>query len=64
MVQDVELKKENKIDLTMDDAITYLKSIDEWNSASKFDRETILAWANYLKNREETPKKKTKKTLA
>ena len=43
--------KKKQISLTMEEAIVYLKSIDEWQSAQKFDRETVLAWANFLKNK-------------
>jgi hypothetical protein len=50
-----EKKKEliKKIDmfLTMEDATSYLKSIGEWESASKFDRHTILNWAKFLKSK-------------
>jgi len=44
-------KEESNIMLTMDEAVIYLKSIDEWQSASKFDRDLIIKWASFLKNK-------------
>lgn len=55
-----ELKKTKKEEMNMEEAIAYLKSIDEWHSSKIFESHIILKWANFLKNREE----KTKKTLA
>ena len=38
--------------MNLEQATTYLKKINEWESVWRFDRNTILGWANYLKNRE------------
>lgn len=37
--------------LSLEEATLYLKKIKEWESAVKFDRETIIAWAEFLKNK-------------
>lgn len=37
--------------LSLEEATLYLKKIKEWESAVKFDRETIIAWASFLKNK-------------
>ena len=50
--QNEELIKKIDMFITMEDATSYLKSIGEWESASKFDRQTILNWAKYLKSKE------------
>jgi hypothetical protein len=44
-----EPKKENT--MTLDEATNYLKKIKEWESAVKFDRNTIIAWAEFLKGK-------------
>ena len=44
-------KTENTHTLSMEEATTFLKKIGEWDSVSKFDRQIILDWANYLKKR-------------
>lgn len=44
-----EIKKEIK--MTLEEATIYLKTIKEWESAVKFDRETIIAWAEFLKGK-------------
>lgn len=49
-----QIKKE---EMTMDEAIAYLKSIGEWQSAKIFEPQTILKWATFLKDREENQKK-------
>lgn len=50
--------------MTMDEATAYLKSIKEWESVWKLDRETIIKWAEFLKKREaELDKKPVKKKL-
>ena len=47
--------------MTMDEAIVYLKSIKEWESVWKLERDTILKWAEFLKKREMEEKKTTRK---
>lgn len=47
--------------MTMDEAITYLKSIKEWESVWKLERDTILKWAEFLKKREMEEKKSVRK---
>lgn len=45
-------KKSESIEkLSLEEATLYLKKIKEWESAVKFDRETIIAWAEFLKNK-------------
>ncbi len=47
------MKKEKAKEETMslEEATNYLKKLNEWESARKFDRETIIKWAEYLKNK-------------
>lgn len=47
--KDLEIKKEEK--LSLEEATIFLKKIKEWDSAAKFDRATIIAWAEFLKNK-------------
>jgi hypothetical protein len=44
-------EKEKKEKLTLEEATAYLKKIGEWESSWKFDRETIIKWAEFLKNK-------------
>jgi hypothetical protein len=44
-------KSESNSKISLEEATNYLKKIKEWESASKFDRETIIAWAEFLKNK-------------
>lgn len=44
-------EKEKKEVLTLEEATNYLKKIGEWETAWKFDRETIIKWAEFLKNK-------------
>jgi hypothetical protein len=37
--------------MTIEEATAYLKSIDEWESVWRLERETILKWAEFLKER-------------
>jgi hypothetical protein len=46
--------------MSLEQATTYLKKIGEWESVWRFDRDTILGWANFLKNKE---KKQSNKNL-
>jgi len=39
---------------TLQDAETYLRKVDEWNSVKQMERQTILDWANFLKGKETT----------
>jgi hypothetical protein len=36
---------------SLQEAETYLRKVNEWNSVNKMDRETIMNWANFLKNK-------------
>jgi hypothetical protein len=47
-------KKQAELLMSMDDAITYLKKMDEWDAIRNMDRETVIKWASFLKNREES----------
>lgn len=38
--------------MNLEQATVFLKKIGEWESAAKFDRETIIKWAVFLKERE------------
>lgn len=47
--------------MNLEEATAYLKKIGEWETVLKLDRELILKWANFLKEREEKETKKSKK---
>jgi hypothetical protein len=36
---------------TLEQAETFLRKLDEWYHVSRMDREIILNWANFLKNK-------------
>ena len=36
----------------LQEAETYLRKNDEWNSVKNMDRQIIINWANFLKNKE------------
>ena len=42
----------NKTSFTLEEAINYLKKLDEWVSVQRLERDLIIAWANFLKDRE------------
>lgn len=44
-----EEKDNKKKPMTLEEATTLLKKLGEWESVWRLDRETILAWAEYLK---------------
>lgn len=44
-------EKETKETMTLEEATNFLKKLNEWESARKFDRETIIKWAEFLKNK-------------
>lgn len=44
------IKKTKKPEMTIEEATTYLKSVDEWHSSKVFDSQTIIKWATFLKN--------------
>lgn len=46
------IEKNDKATLTLEQATAFLKKIGEWESVWKLDRETIIKWANFLKDRE------------
>jgi hypothetical protein len=46
-----EIETTKKETMNLEEATTYLKKIKEWESASKFDRQTIIGWAEFLKNK-------------
>ena len=48
--------------MNLEEATTYLKKIGEWESAWRFDRDTIIGWANFLKNKEKNDDVSTKST--
>jgi hypothetical protein len=50
--------------MTMSEATEYLKSIKEWDSVWKLERELIIKWAEFLKQRELEEKKSTRKKTA
>lgn len=47
--------------MNLEEATAYLKKIGEWETVLKMEREVILNWANFLKEREEKQNKTTKK---
>ena len=44
--------------MSMAEATEYLKKIGEWESVWKLDRDHILKWAEFLKNKESLKTKK------
>jgi len=44
-------EKDSKIIKTLQEAENYLREIGEWNSVYNMDRQVILNWANFLKNK-------------
>jgi len=50
--------------MTLSEATEYLKSIKEWTSVWKLERELIIKWAEFLKKREMEEKKSTKNKTA
>jgi len=40
--------------MSLEEATAYLKKMNEWESVVSLDRETIIKWAEFLKNREST----------
>ena len=46
-----EKKKEKEPTMSLEEATFYLKKLGEWESAWKFDRETIIKWAEFLKSK-------------
>jgi len=44
-------EKEKPEQMTLEEATNFLKKLNEWESARKFDRETIIKWAEFLKNK-------------
>jgi hypothetical protein len=46
-----EKEKEPPSKMTLEQATNYLKKLNEWESARKFDRETIIKWAEFLKSK-------------
>lgn len=42
-------KDSKKIPMTLEEATILLKKLGEWDSVWRLERETILAWAEYLK---------------
>lgn len=58
-VQDKPLNyKDPDKPMSMADATEYLKKIGEWESVWKLDRDLILKWAEFLKNKETVNKQK------
>jgi len=43
--------------MSLEAATTYLKKMNEWESVVSLDRDTIIKWAEFLKNRESTEHK-------
>ena len=48
--------------MNLDEATKYLKSVGEWETVLKLDREVIIKWAEYLESRERQTEKPVKKT--
>ena len=48
--------------MNLEQATTYLKKIGEWENVWRFDRNTIIGWANFLKNKEKNDDVSTKST--
>ena len=45
--------------MTLDEAVEFLRSVGEYDIVLKADRETVIGWATFLRNKE-VDKKKTK----
>lgn len=54
----VKKSRESTSKMTLLQAEKYLRKIDEWHSVSHLNRELVLKWAEFLKNREEENCKK------
>lgn len=48
--------------MNLEEATKYLKKVGEWESVWRLDRETMIKWANFLKNRESVKEEVPKKT--
>lgn len=44
--------KKNQESLSLSEAEQFLRKIEEWHSVSHLDRDTIIKWAEFLKNKE------------
>ena len=44
--------KSSAVNMNLEEATTFLKKIGERESAWRMERETIIKWANFLKERE------------
>jgi hypothetical protein len=44
--------KSSAVNMNLEEATTFLKKIGEWESAWRMERDTIIKWANFLKERE------------
>ena len=40
------------VNMNLDEATTFLKKMGEWDSVWRMERDTIIKWANFLKERE------------
>lgn len=53
--------------MSLEDATKYLKKVGEWESVWRLNRDTIIKWAEFLKNRETSnetlPKKQKNKRV-
>ena len=38
--------------MNLEQATAFLKKVNEWESVWRFDRDTIIGWANFLKSKE------------
>jgi hypothetical protein len=50
-MKEKETEKEPPSKMTLEQATVYLKKLGEWESSWKFDRQTIIKWAEFLKSK-------------
>lgn len=49
--------KSSQKEMTLAEAEQFLRKIGEWHEAVKMDRDTIIKWATFLKNKEQNKPK-------
>jgi hypothetical protein len=47
--------------MNIEESTEYLKKVGEWDMVFRLERDLIIKWANFLKEREEKQKKESKK---
>lgn len=57
--------KDSNSPMSMEEATTYLKKLNEWESVWNMERDTIIKWAEFLKKKENEnlPKKPSNRRI-